>query len=570
MHIDTTIGGYTHDLRLPSVSRAVVAIAASPLCLGTLVSVPCDSWSAIKFNETNGAPGPERDTDNVLGIPLPDGSIPLAASFANVVTEVACDAAEACAAHNGCVAFESPVSRAAGSPFAIPGREKHASFWTHPRIGAITRILSLHPVFFDQCMSGCAAMKTTQLSCTPNLAAALHRNFAPLHCDGAHQHASLLGGRDVATGAFPSKATAAYTGDTCDRLADAFVQSSSSLGQLPTEPIPLPLTRGSGPRETPIANVTSSGANDLDAAASPAPASACPLADWAVALGIGNYNRTSSSVAPEAAHVFAAREDRVADLELQLARTDTNLDAEEQATVVAALASISSADLDLDDLRDRLDTTELAMQLLRDVAPLNGQALRPDFLFESGLDDNIFAAVNENFAGDNPSYRAAINGVDYKEWADGIAVENDNLIRNDVYERVAENTLPTWDARRGFATEVVGSMYVLRRKRDELNKIIEFKARIVVMGNVQKAKSAAASGVPLECFSPTVRPTTFKSQCAVAVQDGRRVQSFDVDGAYLQGEFPEGRSVYIRSPPGLQSTINGVRAVWRLKVPLYG
>ena len=111
---------------------------------------------------------------------------------------------------------------------------------------------------------------------------------------------------------------------------------------------------------------------------------------------------------------------------------------------------------------------------------------------------------------------------------------------------------------------------MLKKKRDELNRVIEFKARIVVMGNVQKAKGAAASGVPLDCFSPTCRPNTFKSQCAVAVQDGRTYIAFDVDGAYLQGVSPEGRLVYVRPPPGQRTTINGVAMVWCLKKPLYG
>ena len=89
------------------------------------------------------------------------------------------------------------------------------------------------------------------------------------------------------------------------------------------------------------------------------------------------------------------------------------------------------------------------------------------------------------------------------------------------------------------------------------------------MGNVQKAKSAA-SGVPLDCFSPACRPNTFKSQCAVAVQDNRVCFAFDVDGAYLQGTALDDRIVHVRPPPGERTYINGVAQVWRLKKPLYG
>ena len=69
----------------------------------------------------------------------------------------------------------------------------------------------------------------------------MQRNFAPLHCDGRHKHASLLGGRDDITGAYPSRATATYTSDTCARLADAFVRSSPELAaKISDEAIPLP------------------------------------------------------------------------------------------------------------------------------------------------------------------------------------------------------------------------------------------------------------------------------------------------------------------------------------------
>ena len=162
-----------------------------------------------------------------------------------------------------------------------------------------------------------------------------------------------------------------------------------------------------------------------------------------------------------------------------------------------------------------------------------------------------------------------MQGREYKEWEAGICAENENLIRNETYDLVPEDAVLSWCPKKGIATEVVGTLYVLRRKRDELNRISQYKARIVVMGNVQKAKSAA-SGVPLECFSPACRPNTFKSQCAVAAQDNRVCLAFDVDGAYLQGTAPDDRIVYVRPPPGQRTYINGVAQIWRLKKPLYG
>ena len=47
--------------------------------------------------------------------------------------------------------------------------------------------------------------------------------------------------------------------------------------------------------------------------------------------------------------------------------------------------------------------------------------------------------------------------------------------------------------------------------------------------------------------------------------------SFDVEGAYLQGEYAAGQVVYARPPPGYRSfDRRGVPVVWRLTSPLYG
>ena len=295
-------------------------------------------------------------------------------------------------------------------------------------------------------------MKTTQLACTPDVAIAAQRNFGPLHCDGKHKHASLLGGRDELTREFPSRATAAYTGDTCARLADTFVRSSPLLrARLPNAPI-------SVPARTPF-----SAAN---AVADPAAAKSNPLDIWAsvFAFDIPSQRR---GVDASAAYLYAAREDLVADAER---RVDTAL-ASEHDTAVEALAHIASDDLSLTELKHEIAVSSESMEALRAAAPLNGQALRPDYLFKSDVDGMIFAGIAENFAGDAPSYRAAMNSAEYKQWEDAIETEIANLKRNDTFIPVMEDTLPTWNAHRGVASEVVGTLYVLKRKRNEANVI---------------------------------------------------------------------------------------------------
>ena len=45
---------------------------------------------------------------------------------------------------------------------------------------------------------------------------------------------------------------------------------------------------------------------------------------------------------------------------------------------------------------------------------------------------------------------------------------------------------------------------------------------------------------------------------------------FDIEAAYLKGEFENDETVCARTPPGYRHTIRGVPVVWRLKIPLHG
>ena len=311
-------------------------------------------------------------------------------------------------------------------------------------------------------------MKTTQLSCTPSIASAVQRNFAPMRCDGSHKHASLLGGRDGQTGAFPSRATATYTNDTCARLADAFVRSSPQLAAtLSEQPISVP-DRSPSPADAHI------GVADCPVR----PASPDPLADWAHALGISENTASPRGVDASAAHLFCAREDYVADQEERLDAgiqtssaaaapiSPTTLTAGERDMVLNAIATVSSENISLDELKSLMQDDDAVLCMLRGAAPLNGQALRPDFLFDCGIDDSVFAGIVENFAGDTPSYRQAMAGSEYKLWESAFEKEIDNLLRNNTYEPVPEDSLASWCPRRGTAHEVIGTIAVLKRKRD--------------------------------------------------------------------------------------------------------
>ena len=68
-----------------------------------------------------------------------------------------------------------------------------------------------------------------------------------------------------------------------------------------------------------------------------------------------------------------------------------------------------------------------------------------------------------------------------------------------------------------------------------------------------------------------MRHTTVKCSVAASVLRRRKRFSFDVTGAYLQGEYDATEVVYARPPRGYRSVHDdGSQVVWRMRVPLYG
>ena len=306
-----------------------------------------------------------------------------------------------------------------------------------------------------------------------------------------------------------------------------------------------------------------------------APASSAPtanasvgsdvLTDWSVHLGLALSDTVAHGDFSNA-YLYSAREDHAADLERQLDDLRASeLRAESAPTpastkdrteaidvITNALAAVAAEDLTVAELRAEIHRTEHAMTLLRAAAPLNGGSLRNDFLYESGLDDSTFAGALENFENDSPSYNKAMRSDDYKEWDASIDTEMDSLLRHETYEPIPEDTLQSWCPVRRFATEVVNTMYALKRKRDHLNRVSQYKARIVVMGNVQKGRCVV--GCPARLFFAYLPPNHFQNpvccrcdyrpplpllRCRECVPTGRaprRAQSFRPPAAWTSNQ----------------------------------
>eukprot|EP00965_Chrysotila_dentata_P088858 2933541-Pleurochrysis_carterae.AAC.1 len=126
-----------------------------------------------------------------------------------------------------------------------------------------------------------------------------------------------------------------------------------------------------------------------------------------------------------------------------------------------------------------------------------------------------------------------------------------NFERHGVYIEISEDQLPAWNNHSKRAAEVIDTMWVLRKKKDEKGDLLKYKARAVVCGNQQKRKAlASGSEYTLKTFAPAARSATFKLLCK------------------FEGDHGE---VFVRPPPDERFFDDrGVPIVWKLVKPLYG
>jgi len=109
---------------------------------------------------------------------------------------------------------------------------------------------------------------------------------------------------------------------------------------------------------------------------------------------------------------------------------------------------------------------------------------------------------------------------------------------------------------------VVGSKWVYRIKRKADSSIEKYKARLVARGFTQ------IYGVDyFDTYSLVAQLTTIRYILAMATRHDWNINTFDFNGAYLNGELEEGEEIYMKQPPGCE---DGTTTVKRLHKSLYG
>ncbi|KAJ2921694.1 hypothetical protein H1R20_g15407, partial [Candolleomyces eurysporus] len=170
---------------------------------------------------------------------------------------------------------------------------------------------------------------------------------------------------------------------------------------------------------------------------------------------------------------------------------------------------------------------------------------------------------------DSPTFEEAMAGAEKEKWLEAIREEMAQIDKMHTYDVV--------EVDRREIPNIIGSRFVLRRKRDAQGNIVRYKARLVGKGFSQRP------GIDFnETFAPTIRPVTLRLILALGATMGSAIEQGDAKNAYLNGVLPPNEIIYMQPHPIFyrlypslvpclkSAKANGKSLALRLWRPLYG
>ena len=214
-------------------------------------------------------------------------------------------------------------------------------------------------------------------------------------------------------------------------------------------------------------------------------------------------------------------------------RLPKGMRADNVSATVASMATVEDAD----DEDPPLDPYEVEAAELRSL--------------EAAMIDAVNALSIQ--AGQEPqSLEAAMRSPDWPLWEAAIQKELGSIRSFETWELV--DPPPN--------TNIVGSKFVFRIKRNADGSIASYKARLVAQGFSQ------IPGLDFtETFAPVAKLTSIRILLAMAARNDWEIEQMDVKSAYLNGTLDE--KVYMRQPPGFAEP-GQEHKVCALKRPIYG
>ena len=174
-----------------------------------------------------------------------------------------------------------------------------------------------------------------------------------------------------------------------------------------------------------------------------------------------------------------------------------------------------------------------------------------DYVFSVGFDGIISAAILDTET-DPKSLAEVQSRPDWPRWKEAMDCKMSTLEKAGTWV-----TVPRLSDK-----NIVSSKWVFRVKRKADGSVDKYKARLVARGFTQ------VYGIDyFVTFSPIAKLASFRLLLAIAVCHDWDIESFDFNGAYLNGQLDANEEIYMYSPPGYDSDGSTVK---RLRKSLYG
>jgi hypothetical protein len=165
---------------------------------------------------------------------------------------------------------------------------------------------------------------------------------------------------------------------------------------------------------------------------------------------------------------------------------------------------------------------------------------------------NIIASAIQEMQSDPKTLQEVRSCTDWPQWKEAMDREIATLEHAETWK-----TVP-----RPSGRNIVGSKWVFWIKRNADGSIEKYKARLIARGFTQ-----VFSEDYYDTFSPVAKLSSFQAVLALAAWNDWEIESFDFNGAYLNGELEEDKEIYMQPPPGYKGQGDTVK---RLRKSLYG
>ncbi|MBW0482496.1 hypothetical protein O181_022211 [Austropuccinia psidii MF-1] len=149
------------------------------------------------------------------------------------------------------------------------------------------------------------------------------------------------------------------------------------------------------------------------------------------------------------------------------------------------------------------------------------------------------------------TYNQAINSKHHEHWLKAIAKELQNMTDLNFWEEVAVKE----------ETKLIGTTWVFKTKRNDLNQIIEHKARLCAQGFSQTQGKDYS-----KTFAPTGRLNSLRTLISYAAVNNLKFEQLDIKSAFLNAPLEE--DIYLTIPQGLDR--DKKHTCLKLKKAIYG